>query len=90
MIIYHQRPTYEKEYHEAVAKRDERIPVYKDYCVGDVVYYRGESKAVVWKDNSIFNFYIIFEDGYHTRIVDKKYVKKTISLKEDSNFEFLY
>lgn len=90
MIIYHPRPTYEKEYHEAVAKRDERITVYEDYCVGDIVYYRGVSKAVVWKDNSIFNFYIIFENSYHSRIVDKKYVKKTISLKEDSNFEFLY
>lgn len=90
MIIYHPRPTYEKEYHEAVAKRDERIPVYKDYCIGDIVYYRGTSKAVVWKDNSIFNFYIILENSYHSRIVDKEYVEKTISLEKDPNFEFLY
>lgn len=90
MIIYHPEPTYEKEYHEAIAKRDERISVYKDYCIGDVVYYNGRSEAVVWEDNSIFNFYIIFKNGYHTRIIDKEYVKKTISLEKDPNFEFLY
>lgn len=90
MIIYHPEPTYEKEYHEAIAKRDERISVYKDYCIGDVVYYNGRSEAVVCEDNSIFNFYIIFKNGYHTRIIDKEYVEKTISLEKDPNFEFLY
>lgn len=28
-------PTYEKEYRDAIQKRSQRIPVYKDFCVGD-------------------------------------------------------
>lgn len=60
MVLYHPLPRYEKEYHEAVAKRDERIPVYKDYCVGDLVYYEGKIKAIIYKDYSPFNIEIIF------------------------------
>ena len=86
MIIYHPEPTYEKEYHEAIAKRDERIPVYKDYCIGDVVYYNGRSEAVIWEDNSIFYFYIIFKNGYHTRIIDKEHIDDFITREKDPGF----
>lgn len=74
MIIYHPEPTYEKEYHEAIAKRDERIPVYKDYCIGDVVYYNGRDKAIIYKEIPPRNIMILFEDNYTSRLVDKKYI----------------
>ena len=86
MIIYHPRPTYEKEYHEAVAKRDERIPVYKDYCIGDVVYYEGKIKAIMHKNHSPSHVEIIFDKSYHKGLVDKNYIDKILLLEENKDF----
>ena len=83
------RPKYEKEYREAIEKRSQRIPVYKEFCVGDLVYYEGAIKAIVWRDKSPYNIEIIFEDSFNSGLVEKEYIEKTLTLERDPRFDFL-
>lgn len=74
MVRYCPLPTYEKEYYESVSKRNDKIHVYENYCVGDVVYYKGRDKAIIYKEIPPRNIMILFEDDYTSRLIDKKYI----------------
>lgn len=63
-------PTYEKEYREAIQKRSQRIPVYKDFCVGDPVYMWKTLEAIIWRDRPN-HVEVIFEDSYHSGLIEK-------------------
>ncbi len=68
----HYSHKYKNEYNEIVLQRHQRIPVYKNYCVGDKVYMWGILKAVVWRGDEK-HVYLIFEDDFSSGIIDKEY-----------------
>lgn len=74
-------PTYEKEYREAIKKRSQRIPVYKDYCVGDAVYMLKSLEAIIWRDRPM-HVEVIFEGSYHSGLVDKNYFDDEIERRQ--------
>lgn len=86
MQIRYTRPRYEKEYYESIAKMNERIPVYRNFCVGDVVYYEGKIKAIMHKNHSPSHVEIIFDKSYHKGLVDKNYIDKILLLEENKDF----
>lgn len=83
------QPKYEKEYREAIKNRSKRIPVYKNLCVGDLVYYRGAIEAIIWRDKSPYHIEIIFEDSFHSGLVEKDYIDKSLTLERAPQFNFL-
>lgn len=86
MQIRYTRPRYEKEYYESIAKMNERIPVYRNFCIGDVVYYEGKIKAIMHKNHSPSHVEIIFDKSYHKGLVDKNYIDKILLLEENKDF----
>lgn len=86
MQIRQTKPKYEKEYYESISKINERIPVYRNFCVGEVVYYEGKIKAIIHKNHSPSHVEIIFDNSYHKGLVDKNYVDKILLLEENKDF----
>lgn len=86
MQIRQTKPKYEKEYYKSIAKIDERIPVYENFCIGDTVYYEGKIKAIIYKNHSPSHIEIIFDKSYHKGLIDKNYIDKILLLEENKDF----